>query len=110
MIEPDRCTWQEPAPGGEWHLWKAVLSLSLFDLSNKARRDDALAWLMSDEAHIGSAPWICTELSLDLGAVRQRALKIYDGQAALTWGKTRRTWQRRTNRDEAYYRQEAHQA
>lgn len=101
-IQPDRKLWHEPELGGEWFLWKAVLHLSLFDLSNKTRRDAALSWILSDDQHVGSVDWICVQLDLDLAAVRTRALKIYDGLAHLTSGVTRRNWKRRVNRNESY--------
>ncbi len=70
MIEPDQLT--DP----ERKLWAHVLLQALADLGNHdpiAR--PARFWITSKDDSTGSFIWICHQLSLDPGAVRERVLR-----------------------------------
>jgi hypothetical protein len=61
-------------------LWVAVMVSGLRDASNyKDDKHKGMAWLLSDDRHVGSFYWICEEaLHVDARSMLRMALKNMD--------------------------------
>ena len=66
----------------EHELWLAVLLLAVEDLAavgtrgGELRRSAAYSWVSSRNQSIGSFTWVCWQIGLDPGAVRERLLRF----------------------------------